>query len=80
MHKPEEYEHIAAWHATSPAGPGYVEQQQAKAAAAGAPLDAIFERYTFEGPTGTWYRFSEVRSEKTIQIVERNLARLRGEA
>lgn len=59
MPKPEEYIAIQVWGAQSGSYAYYIKEQQARAAAVNAPLDAIFEE---TGPggvrTGRWHTVS----------------------
>lgn len=62
--KPEDYKHIKAWGHMMKSYADYIYRQQQKAAEAGAPLDAIYER------DGKWHTFDEVTSPETKRIVE----------
>lgn len=64
MAKPEEYRHIAAWGKIMQSFAYYVRNEQRKAAAADAPIDAICRR-----GDGTWCTFNECRPETQQEIL-----------
>lgn len=59
--KPSDYKHIAALGSLMHSHSWYVVQQQEKACAEGAPLDAVDIAYAPDGsgPTGAWRTVSE---------------------
>jgi hypothetical protein len=65
MAKANEYRHIAAWGRMMSSDRSYIFDQQVKAAADNAPIDAVYFG------DGQWRRFSEVTNEDTITLINR---------
>lgn len=57
---PTGYPYIKAWGKKMGSPVVFVERQIGRAKAAGAPSEAIFERYNDDGPTGKWATVSTV--------------------
>jgi hypothetical protein len=75
MPKPTDYKHIAAWGQMMGSYQYYITGEQEKAAAANAPLDAIYFRKPEEADDAQrvgipehsgWHRFSEVTNPQTL--------------
>lgn len=73
--KPEAYKHIKAWGIMMGSFPYYIEAEQARAAAQGAPLDATYQEHSWDD-TGRWHTFSEVASSETRSRIEAILKRM----
>lgn len=70
--QPKDYRHIRAWGLMMGSFEYYIKEQQEKAFADGAPLDAIYKR------GGTWALYSEVESEVTRESVDQWLRGMKG--
>lgn len=58
--KPEDYKAVYLWHRNTGSYPYYIEQQQEKAFAAKAPVDAIYHRYGTENIGANWRTVSDL--------------------
>ncbi|MEJ7807552.1 MAG: hypothetical protein WKG03_16705 [Telluria sp.] len=57
--QPEDYKHIAVWGRQLGSFHYYIKAQQERACAAGAPINAIYEKYDSRGATGVWVTVDE---------------------
>lgn len=73
MHKPNDYLDIRAWSLNMGSYEYYIKDQQAKAAADGAPVNAIY----FSIGRGRWVTADEITSETTKERHERRMSRIR---
>jgi hypothetical protein len=78
MPKPEEYIGIREWGKEMGSHSYYIVDQQAKAAEANAPLDAIFESYVMAQPTGRWSTVSELAPDHSFHAVYQRALRKAG--
>jgi hypothetical protein len=71
--KPSDYKHIAAWGYQLGSFLRYIEGEQEKAFAAGAPINAIFQRHATDGsgPTGEWATADTIKDDDVRRIIER---------
>ena len=68
MAKPADYRHIWTWGRMMQSNPAFIHDEQARAADADAPIDAIY--FSIEG--GDWVRFTEVTEPSTLMYFERH--------
>jgi len=78
MPRAEEYIAIEAWGRDMGSYPYYIKDQQERAAATNAPLDAIFENVEPGGlRTGVWSTVSELRPDHRFRAVYEKALRVR---
>ena len=70
MSNPRDYKHIYAWGMMMSSSRDYIHDEQVRAAADNAPLDAIYKRQ--DG----WRTMRDVTVFNTIETMKRELARL----
>lgn len=75
-YQPEQYRAIAIWGQMLGSYGYYIKEQQARAAAEGAPLTAIFERMASDGSgrAGEWAIVEEVQNPDALARLVRGLA------
>jgi hypothetical protein len=61
----KDYKHIRCWGKMLGSFEPYIERQQIEAAIANAPLDAIYEIYDANGPSGVWATADKIEREDT---------------
>jgi hypothetical protein len=64
-----DYEWIEKWGRMMGSRPSYIWQEQARAAAAGAPLTAIYEMRDANGPTGKWATIDDITNLATRRVL-----------
>jgi len=77
--KPADYKHVAVWGRQMGSFAYYIKRQQELAFEAGAPINAIFERYANDGsgPTGEWATADTIQDDERRAHLEAEVAKLK---
>ncbi|MFK3740925.1 hypothetical protein [Massilia sp. TN1-12] len=77
--KSSDYKHIAVWGRRLGSMRYYIVDQQERALAAGAPINAIYNRYASDstGPTREWVLASEIKDDELREFINSEAAKLK---